>query len=271
MGPAFAEGRATAIQNGIDLELSNPSQLGGTAQAAPYSREDFSGKAACKTAVQAELDLPIDADAPLFFSGGRICQDKGIQNLVGVVGHSDRGEEITALDQLLRENPSLQVVVGGEVTEPWIGEALERLAARWPRNVRLQFGYVNNRQLMAAADVFLIPSVSEPCGLTQMESMALGTPVVYADVDGLSDSVSRYDPIFGGGEGFRCERDDVPTLLSALREAAAWATQPAKAKDGLRRNCMDRSVSFDSETWARNMKARMREAINCNDRQRRVL
>lgn len=271
---AHGEGRVGATPNGITLASFDPSRIEGTTQVAPYDANDFSGKTACKLALQEELGLPKNGEAPLFVFGGRISTQKGLTDLLAPLPTGDGTQ--TPLDVALREFPDLQIIMGGPLDEPEIGEAMQALQERWPDRVRVQFGFVDNRKLMSAGDVFLMPSREEPCGIAQEEAQAMGLPVLYTNTDGLRDTVSPWDPILGTGEGFPCTlTDDADpnlgvdsgSLVGALRSAAKWASAPESQQDALRRNAMTRAKTFCASLWAENVSAFMRHAVNLNDRE----
>lgn len=270
---AHGNGRVAATPNGITLASFDPSKIAGTTQVAPYGPDDFSGKTECKLALQQELGLPQDGEAPLFVFGGRISTQKGLTDLLTPMPGADGTE--TPLDVALREFPTLQIVMGGPLDEPEIGEAMRALQERWPDRVRVQFGFVDNRKLMSAGDVFLMPSREEPCGIAQEEAQAMALPVLYTDTDGLRDTVSPWDPILETGEGFPCSLKDPAdpnqgldpeSLVAALRSAAKWAGAPDSRQDALRRNAMTRAQGFDASLWAQNVAAFMRHVVNLQDR-----
>jgi glycogen synthase len=299
---AIVEGRGHGILNGIDLESLDPSRIEGTSQAFAYSPEDLRGKVDCKLALQQELKLNVDATAPLLVLGARLGSQKGLWQLVapsgqalleltGRDGEAKRLWEVTqnkevdaetrmdawrqlairgkgrgtVLDALLEAYPKAQLVIGGELAEPALKPLLVELQARHPDNVRVSLGFLDNRRCMSGADLFLYPSLQEPCGLAQMEAMALGTPVLHSDRDGLRVTVDEWDPVLGTGQGPRVDPEDLESLLRGLKEGARWASQSLEAKAPIIRNCMERARrQFDSNDWAANMLAFYREVVNAS-------
>ncbi len=177
-----------------------------------------------------------------------------------------RGNPTSPLELMLQENPKLQVVIGGPVVEPELVPRMEAFARRWPNNVRLQLGYVDNRALMAASDVFLMPSNEEPCGIAQTEAQLKGDAVLVTDAAGFHDTVRPYDPKTGEGSGFVARRGDPQSYVTALRAAVEWASQAPSEKAPLQRNAMQWARQFDSRTWAKYQAALYRQAIVHHER-----
>ena len=178
--------KLSGIINGIDTELFDPE----TDKNLPanYSAADLSGKKVCKAELQKELGLPVREDVPLIAMVTRLTPQKGIDLFYPV------------LNELLGED--LQLVVLGTGYPEY-----ERFFASFepyhPDNFRLcaKFDAGLAQRFYAGADLFLMPSKSEPCGLAQMIAMRYGTlPIVHA-VGGLSDTVEPYDPTKKTGNG----------------------------------------------------------------------
>jgi starch synthase len=168
-------GRLIGILNGVDSRVWNPES--DPLIAARYSVEDMEGKRLCKAALLAELDLPQESRShPLLAMITRLVPQKGL----------DLVREI--LDDLLALNVSLVILGTGEPeTERWLQEK----AAQHPAKMRviLAFDDPLAHRIEAGADIFLMPSRFEPCGLNQMYSLRYGTiPLVHA-AGGLDDSV----------------------------------------------------------------------------------
>jgi starch synthase len=170
-----------------------------------YSAEDLSGKARCKTDLLAALRLRGQADMPLVGLVSRLVWQKGIDLCM------------TVLPGLLRRRAFRLVVLGN-------GEAryttfFARLAAAFPAQVSYQAGFDETRAhwIEAGADLFLMPSRYEPCGLNQMYSLRYGTPPIVHATGGLADTVQQYDR--GAGTGFRFEHFDGAGLTWAIERA----------------------------------------------------
>jgi starch synthase len=140
-----------------------------------YNFATLAGKRACKRALQAELGLPV-IDAPLFTIVSRLTHQKGIDLL------------LDALPELARHNGQLAVLGSGE---PALEAALQRAVTEYPTQVAVKVGYDEalSHRLIAGADVILVPSRFEPCGLTQMYGLRYGTLPLVRRCGGLADTV----------------------------------------------------------------------------------
>jgi starch synthase len=226
------------IVNGADYAVWDPTR--DPALAARYSAADLAGKAACKRALQAELGLDVGAERPLLGVVSRLVAQKGIDLVLDVV------------PELLATTRAALVVLGSG--DPGLEEALVRLAARSPRRVAMRLGFDDGlaHRIEAGADLFLMPSRYEPCGLSQLYSLRYGTvPVVHA-VGGLVDTVEPYDPVRDRGTGFRFRPFAPAPLLAAIRDALdVWADAPRWTR--LVRRAM--AVDFSWEGSARRYQA----------------
>ena len=163
----------SGILNGVDYAVWNPS---GAKIASPYSAENLEGKKICKRALQLEFGLGTDARGPLFAVVSRLTSQKGMDLL------------LAALPDLLREGAQLIVLGTGDGDL----EAGFRYAASVnPENVAVYIGYDESmsHRFMAGADVLLVPSRFEPCGLTQLYALRYGTLPLVRRVGGLADTV----------------------------------------------------------------------------------
>ncbi len=262
---ASAEGRLSAVQNGIDLNKLNPSNITGTKQAAAFSSSDLSGRVKNKEDVQRTYGLPVDAEAPLLAFVHRMTLEKGLQNLLFEMSTKPDGTPVTPLDVILSENPRAQVLLGGPDPDPTLLAQAQALATRWPGRVVVRGERLDNRQIMSGTDVFLMPSVEEPCGIAQMEAQALGSAIMYLNHHGPKGTVLPYDPVAGTGTGFAVEPGSIPALLEGLRTSVAWASRSAKGKEQLQRNAMEYAQTFDIRRMAQNHAALMREARLLDD------
>ena len=196
------EWKLTGILNGIDTEGYNP-------ETDPliyktYSADDPSGKAENKRALQERLNLPAAADVPLIGMVTRLVAHKGL-DLVKYV-----------LDELLQEN--LQVVILG--SGDWAYENYFReVQGRYPQKFCYCAGFLPElaRKIYAGADIFLMPSKSEPCGLSQMVACRYGTVPVVRETGGLKDSIR--DCGDGEGMGFTFKTYNANDMLYAIRRS----------------------------------------------------
>ena len=222
----------TGILNGIDLEVWNPQKDGHLFK--NFSVKDLSGKAANKQDLQEKLGLEINPDIPLLAVISRITHQKGLDLLLQV------------LPEVL-QHPAQFVLLGSGETA--LEQAFQRLAKGNKGQVSATIGYNEDlsHQIEAGADIFLMPSRFEPCGLNQMYSMRYGTlPVVHC-TGGLADTVTDASPenvISGKATGFvfhQMETEDIQAAIvramTAYHDKHLWQT--------LQRNAMARDFSWD--------------------------
>jgi starch synthase len=168
----------SGILNGVDGAVWNPAADPLTA--APYSPDALDGKTRCKAALQAELGLGVQADAPLLAVVSRLTAQKGL-DLV-----------LQALPALLESHAgaSVQLAVLGN-GDPALEAAFTAAAASYPGRVAVCLTYDEKlaHRMMAGADAILVPSRFEPCGLTQLYALRYGTVPVVRHVGGLADTV----------------------------------------------------------------------------------
>jgi len=162
------------ILNGVDREVWNPAT--DTALAALYSADALQGKATCKHALQVEVGLPAKPQTLLFAVVSRLTSQKGI-DLV-----------IAALPALLRRGAQLVVLGTGE---PTLENALREAQRAHPEQVAVRIAYDETyaHRIIAGADVIVVPSRFEPCGLTQMYGLRYGTLPLVRRIGGLADTV----------------------------------------------------------------------------------
>lgn len=171
---ADCQSKITGILNGLDVELYDPSA--GQGIAAAYSPSKLAGKKECKRALQQAVGLKEDPGVPLIACVSRLVSHKGF-DLVTAALH-----DIMAMD--------VQMVVLG--TGDWkFEEAFRSAAAQYPGrfSAQLMYSAALSTAIYAGADLFLMPSVSEPCGLSQMIAMRYGTLPIVRETGGLRDTV----------------------------------------------------------------------------------
>jgi starch synthase len=191
------------ILNGIDVAEWDPAR--DPHLPAHFGPEDLSGKAACKAALQRELGLPERPDVPLVALIGRITDQKGLDLVV------------QALPEILSRD--LQVALLGTGRPDW-EEAFRAAARAQPARMAARIGFDEGlaHRIEAGADLFLMPSRFEPCGLNQMYSLRYGTVPIVRAVGGLEDTVEDYDG-WNAGTGFKLREYTAHALLLALRRA----------------------------------------------------
>ena len=201
----------SGILNGIDTEVWNPAA--DTHLAHAFSAKHLEGKAANKAALQAQLGLEQRADLPLFAVVSRLTEQKGLDLLLAVA------------PQLLELPAQLAILGSGSraMEQAWTALA-QKHAGRC--TVTIGFDETLAHRIEAGADVFVMPSRFEPCGLNQMYSLRYGTPPVVRATGGLADTViDAADEKHGNGFVFGPATAEA--LLEALQRAAATWRQPA--------------------------------------------
>jgi starch synthase len=220
--------RLVGILNGIDSEVWDPSR--DPWLPATYDARNLAGKRVCKTALLEAFGLPTTAEVlerPLVGMVSRLTDQKG-QDLLAA-----------AADDLLALDASFVLIGSGE---PRYEELWKALAARVPRRVGARIGFDERTAHLveAGADMYLMPSRFEPCGLNQMYSMRYGTVPIVRATGGLADTVEDFDPATGRGTGFRFDAYGPVALLAALgRALVAFEHKPTWRKivrAGMRRN-----------------------------------
>ncbi len=197
-----ARHKMRGVINGIDYGYFSP-ETGGDIYYSYNARNYKSGKAKNKAALQAEVGLPQAADVPLVVMITRFASQKGIDLVLHI------------MDEFLSE--SVQVVVLG-TGEPEYENAFRAMEARHPNfKALIMFDRVLSKKMYAGADIFLMPSKSEPCGLAQMIACSYGTVPVVRSVGGLFDSIRSYGE--EGANGFRFDNYNAHELLFTLKEA----------------------------------------------------
>jgi len=167
------EGRLVGIRNGIDTKRWDPAT--DEELTATYSVDDMAGKAKCKAALQRAWGLPVRSRTPVFAMSARMVTQKGLDIIVG-------SESLRAGDS--------QFVFLGE-GEARLEHALRDAAAAAPDRVALNTQFTDRleHRLLAGADFLLMPSLYEPCGLTQMRAQRYGAPPIGRTVGGLADTI----------------------------------------------------------------------------------
>jgi starch synthase len=216
------------IVNGIDYAVWNP--MTDPALVARYDAEDMSNKGRCKSALFAEVGLPIQPDRPLIVSIGRIVHQKGSDLLAA------------ALPRILKSDVSVVVAGTGD-------EALEsKIKAAVAKNKdRAAFlGDVSEplaHRLFAAADIVMIPSRYEPCGLTQLYAQRYGALPVATATGGLCDTIVDVDAALETGSGFLFDKPTAAAFTGAVQRALAAMAHPRWG--ALRRRVMRLDLGWD--------------------------
>ena len=221
----------SGILNGVDYAIWGPDDA---LIAKPYDADNLSGKKACKRALQQELGLEQNADRPLFAIVSRLTSQKGM-DLV-----------LAALPDLLREGAQLAVLGTGDGD---LEAGFRHAAAANPQTVGVHIGYDEalSHRFIAGADVLLVPSRFEPCGLTQLYALRYGTLPLVRRVGGLADTVVDATPQAIGADsatGFVFDDATRLALGERLREACALYENPAIWRQ-LQQRAMAQDFSWD--------------------------
>jgi starch synthase len=173
-----------------------------------YSASDLRGKAECKKDLQQLYGLPLKASAPLMGIVSRLADQKGFDILLEII------EELLRMD--------LQIVILGAGVQKY-QQQLAKLPAAHPEKIAVKIGFDNAlaHKIEAGADMFLMPSKFEPCGLNQIYSLKYGTVPVVRATGGLDDTIEDYDPLAGTGNGFKFVDYTGPAFLGAVKRALA--------------------------------------------------
>ena len=200
------------ILNGIDTEEWNPAT--DPLIPAHYSANDLAGKAACRTALLAEAGLSDDPKVPVVGIVSRLSAQKGFELALEVLPPLLAGGRVR--------------LVGLGSGSSVLAQGFTNLARRFPRAASFHVGFSNERahRIEAGADLFLMPSRFEPCGLNQMYSQRYGTPPVVHRTGGLADTVEPWNPVSGAGTGFVFEHYTATGLSWALSQALACFADP---------------------------------------------
>lgn len=203
------EWKLSGILNGIDTDEYNPEtdpQL-----YSHYSADDPSGKAENKRALQERLNLPQESRVPLIGMVSRLVTHKGLDLVKYIV------------DELLGDTVQMVILGSGD----WVYENFFReVQGRFPDKFRYCAGFVPElaQKIYAGSDIFLMPSKSEPCGLSQMVACRYGAVPVVRETGGLKDSIT--DCGDGFGNGFTFKTYNANDMLNAIRRAlGAYANE----------------------------------------------
>ena len=224
--------KLTGITNGIDVNTFNPE----TSKALPahFNSETFvEGKAKCKAALQEEVGLPAEPDVPLMVMVTRLAGHKGLDLLCYIAR------------RLMWEEEAQLLILG--TGEPQYENFFRDLAKQFPEQVSAQitFNLGLADRIYAGADIYLMPSKSEPCGLSQMNAMRYGTvPVVHA-TGGLKDTVPACDEHGEGGLGFTFQSYNADDFFASIQRALNLYRNDRPAFRALQKREMQTDFSWD--------------------------
>jgi starch synthase len=222
--------RLFGITNGVDYEVWNPAS--DPELPAHFSIDDMSGKRECKRALLERFGLPIELDRPIIANITRLTPQKGIDLIMEAVGG------------MLAAGAFIISLGSGEkrYEEFW-----QRLRDHAPHRVGIYTGYSESlaHLIEAGADIFMMPSKFEPCGLNQMYSLRYGTVPVVRAVGGLDDTVQNFDVINGTGNGFKFGPYRSDRFLERIYEAL-FAYSDAETWKKIQRNGMSEDHSWEN-------------------------
>jgi starch synthase len=221
----------SGILNGIDTAKYDPAA--DTEICRTYSADGPERKADNKKSLRDELGLEDRPELPLAILVSRLTEQKGLDLVIRI------------LDELL--GGALQLAVIG-VGDSKYEDAFRRAAGEHPGKmaVRLVFDESLSRRFYAGADMILIPSLFEPCGLTQMIAMRYGTLPVVRETGGLKDSVTPYNRYTGEGSGFSFTNFNAHELLDTVRRAASLYSEDRETWKRLVENAMRADFSWNA-------------------------
>ena len=230
--------KLSGVLNGIDMKLYNPATDMRIAQT--YSLDDMSGKAVNKATLQRMMGLREEPDTPIVAIVSRLVAHKGL-DLICEVLHD------------MMELPMQLVVLGkgDRKYEEFFHWAAHQYQGKMA--VRLDYNEELSMAIYSGADLFLMPSKSEPCGLSQMIAMRYGTVPIVRETGGLRDTVQAYEAWCDGGNGFTFANFSSGDMLYVIREAVNLYQENPDAFARLRHRAM--SCDF---SWARSAKDYLR-------------
>jgi starch synthase len=228
-------GKLSGIVNGMDENTYNPA----TDPYIPYKYDVsnvFTQKPLDKEALQKELGLPQDRRKPMFAMISRLVEAKGL-DLVTFI-----------MDELMQEDVQFVVVGTGDQKYE---QALQALDNRYPDkvSVNIRFSEELAHKVYAAADMFLMPSRYEACGLSQMIAMKYGTVPVVRDIGGLKDTVQNYDKFSGEGNGLKFTNFNAHELLFTAKKGLGFYEE-----DQLWEKLVKNAMTTDN-SWKKSAKA----------------
>ena len=229
---ANAGWKLTGITNGIDTGVFNPET--DPALPAHYNAQTFlDGKAICKAELQKEVGLPVNPNVPLMVMVTRLAGHKGLDLLCYI-----------ARRLLWEEDVQLLILGTGEAQYE---EFFKNLAQEFPDKVaaKITFNLPLASRIYAGGDIYLMPSKSEPCGLSQMNAMRYGTVPVVHETGGLKDTVPGVDDKGENGLGFTFQSYNGDDFLATVKRCLALYNQDPDAFRALQKRDMEQDFSWD--------------------------
>ena len=229
-------GSLTGILNGADYSVWSPEK--DKLIASRYSPKDLSGKAACKKNLIDAFGLPADTlNKPLLGIVSRFADQKGFDLIAQIA------------PDLLAEDLAIAALGAGD---PKFEKLFRDLQKAYPGKFAVKITYDNilAHKIEAGADIFLMPSRYEPCGLNQVYSLKYGTVPVVRATGGLDDTIDAFDPVTGQGTGFKFQEYKGAALLGAIRDAALVYRNDPAAWRQIQANGMAKDFSWEASAVA---------------------
>jgi len=236
--------RLIGITNGVDYEVWNPES--DRELPAHFNCDNLEGKSECKRDLLEQFSLPVELDRPIIANISRLTAQKGIDLMMQTAG------------EMLNAGAFIISLGSGESQYEnfW-----QRLRDHAPHRVGIYRGYDERlaHKIEAGADMFIMPSMFEPCGLNQLYSLRYGTVPIVRAVGGLDDTVQNFDVVNGGGNGFKFGAYSPDQFLERIYEALfAYADRETWTK--IQRNGMREDNSWENAArkylelynWTRN-------------------
>ncbi len=199
------------ILNGVDYHEWNPATDANIAT--HFSPDSLAGKQECRRDLLRSFSLDPESATPVIGIVSRFAAQKGF-DLISL-----------AADRLARENATIVILGSGDKDYE---ELFRRLVRQYPQRFAVKVGYDNElaHKIEAGADMFLMPSRYEPCGLNQIYSLKYGTVPIVRATGGLDDTIDSFDPRTGKGTGFKFHEYTPEALLTTVRAALACFAKP---------------------------------------------
>jgi len=209
------------VAEGVDYQRWDPSR--DAFLAGPYGPDNLEGKKTCKLALLAHFGMEQSLTRPLIGMTTRLYERKGIDLVMG------------AMDGLMALDVGFVLQGTGEERYQYL---FQELSLRYPGRIGLSIGFTDElaHQIIAGADIYLMPSRYEPCGLDQLYCLRYGTVPVVRATGGLDETITRYDPATGTGRGFKFSDYSHEALLKAVQEALTLYQDQTAWQALMRRN-----------------------------------
>ncbi|DAB30914.1 MAG TPA: glycogen synthase GlgA [Sulfurimonas sp. UBA12504] len=217
------------VLNGVDYEEWSPAV--DKLIARNFDIDAMEGKRACKEALQRRFNLPLRKNVPLIGLVGRLAEQKGIGLLAASIWR------LMELD--------IQIVLLG-AGEKWAERFFSDVASHYPEKFACYIGYQNDvaHEIEAASDMFLMPSLFEPCGLNQIYSLRYGTIPIVRATGGLDDTIENYDANHKSGTGFKFYDATPEALIGTVKWAVDVYNHDKEGLKELQKNAMQKRFDW---------------------------